>query len=415
MRSSTLRKIPLFSSLPLNEIKYLASMLVPYKYPAGHVLFHEGSLEEEFYILLEGEVEILKSVGTSDERSLGVRKAVSLLGEMSLFSHDGYRTATVRSLTTLDLFKMDRTEFDALLHRQPQLAYELVGLLSNRLEDSENLTIIELKEKNERLRSAYKELKAAQKQIIEKEKLEHELELSGHIQQSILPRSLPKRHGFDFGASMIPAHAVGGDFYTFLALDKNRVGIVVGDVCDKGVPAALFMSMVYSLIRVEARISKSPVKVLRQVNRHLLQMMSNSSMFVTLIYGVLNCENGQFHYARAAHPAPIMLDGKGTTMKVLIKPGQPLGLFGNLPIDEERITIPSGGTLLLFSDGLNESCNIDGVEFGNEGLAVSLSSARHKRAQRICEHLWDAIHAYSQEMPQGDDFTAVVIKRLTIK
>jgi sigma-B regulation protein RsbU (phosphoserine phosphatase) len=415
MRSSSLRKIPLFSSLPLDEIEYLATRLVCYECPPGEILFREGSREEEFDILLEGEVEILKSAGTPDEHSLGIRKAVTLLGEMSLFSRDGYRTATVRSITPLILYKMDRAEFDALLHRQPQVAYELVGLLSNRLEDSENLTIIELKEKNERLSSAYRELKAAQKQIIEKEKLEHELELSGRIQQSILPRTLPKRLGFDFGALMIPAHAVGGDFYTFLSLDKNRVGIVVGDVCDKGIPAALFMSMVYSLIRVEARLSKSPVKVLRQVNRHLLHMMNNSGMFVTLIYGVLNCESGQFHFARAAHPAPIMLDGKGTALDVPIKPGQPLGLFGNLPIDEERITIPSGGTLLLFSDGLNESSNAQGVDFGNEGLAVSLSSARHKRAQRICEHLWNEIHAFSRELPQGDDFTAVVIRRLKTK
>jgi phosphoserine phosphatase RsbU/P len=414
MRSGILRKIPLFASLPLNEIKYLASILVPYKYPAGHVLFHEGSLEEEFYILLEGEVEILKSVGTSDERSLGVREAVSLLGEMSLFSHDGYRTATVRSLTTVNLLKMDRAEFNALLHRQPQLAYELVRLLSTRLEDSENLTIHELREKNESLRSVYEELKAAQKQIIEKEKLEHELEISSQIQQSILPKSLPKRRGFDFGALMIPARAVGGDFYTFLSLDKSHVGIVVGDVCDKGFPAALFMSLIFSLIRVEALTSRSPVKVLRQVNRHLLQINA-SSMFVTLIYGVLNCENGRFHYARAAHPVPIMLDGNGVATSVPIKPGQPLGLFGNLPIDEERITIPPGGTLLLFTDGLNEACDIDEIEFGYEALAVSLSSSRHKRAQRICEHLWDIIHDYGQGMPQGDDFTAVVIKRLIIK
>ena len=256
MRSSILKKIPLFSSLPAGEIKYLASRLVPYECPRDHVLFHEGSREEGFYILLEGEVEIFKSIGGTDEHSLGIRKAVSLLGEMSLFSNDGYRTATVRALTDLVLYKMDRAEFDALLHRQPQLAYEMIGLFSNRLADSENLTILELKEKNERLRIAYNELKAAQKQIIEKEKLERELELSSQIQQSILPRSLPRRRGFDFGATMIPAHAVGGDFYTFLSLDKNHVGIVVGDVCDKGVPAALFMSVVYSLIRVEARNSK---------------------------------------------------------------------------------------------------------------------------------------------------------------
>jgi len=416
MRSSLLRKVPLFSALPANEIKYLASRLTPYQCAPGHVLFQEGSWEEEFYILLEGEVEILKSVGTSDERSLGVRKAVTLLGEMSLFNRDGYRTATVRALTALALYKMNRAEFDALLHRQPQLAYEMVSLLSKRLESSENQTIADLKEKNEKLRRAYNELKAAQKQIIEKEKLERELELSSQIQQSILPRSLPKRTGFDFGALIIPAHAVGGDFYTFLSLDKNHVGIVVGDVCDKGIPAALFMSLVYSLIRVEARNSRSPVKVLRQVNRHLLNMMNNSSMFVTLIYGILNCNNGRFHYARAAHPAPILLDESGTVVKIPVKPGQPLGLFGNLPIDEERITIPASGTMLLFTDGLNEVSNSEGVEFGdNDYLFESLASGRHKRAQLICEHLWDDIQVFGQGQPQGDDFTAVVIKRHAAK
>lgn len=412
MRSSILRKIPLFSSLSQEEIKYLASRLTPYKYPEGHVLFHEGSQEKGFYVLVEGEVEILKSAGTFSERNLGIRKAISLIGEMSLFSSDGHRTATVRSITPLLLYKMTRADFDVLLHRQPQLAYDLMGLLSNRLDDSENLTIIELKKKNEKLRKAYRELKAAQKQIIEKEKLERELELSSQIQQSILPNSLPKRRGFDFGAMMIPAHAVGGDFYTFLPLDKNHMGIVVGDVCDKGVPAALFMSLVYSLIRVEAPYSKSPVKVLRRVNRHLLNMTHNSSMFVTLIYGVLNCDNGRFHYARAAHPTPILIDAKGIELQVPTKSGQPLGLFGNLPIDEERISIPPGGTLLMFTDGLDEASNIDGIQFGEDGfLEESLSSARHKRAQHICQHLWEDVLAFSEGLPQRDDFTAVVIKR----
>ena len=126
MRSNILKKIPLFSALPPGEIKYLASRLIPHECARDHVLFHEGSREEGFYILLEGEVEIFKSIGGADEHSLGIRKAVSLLGEMSLFSQDGYRTATVRALTDLILYKMDRAEFDALLHRQPQLAYEMV-------------------------------------------------------------------------------------------------------------------------------------------------------------------------------------------------------------------------------------------------------------------------------------------------
>lgn len=411
MNLGSLRRIPLFACLPQDEIKYLASKLISEEHPAGHILFREGSAEDGVYVLLKGEVEILKSVDTRNERRLGVRKGISLIGEMSLFSRDRQRTATVRSLTPLSLYKMKHSDFDVVLHRQPQLAYELIGLLSNRLEDSENLTIIDLKEKNEKLRKAYRELKAAQKQIIEKEKLEHELDLSSKIQQSILPEKLPKHRGFDFGALMIPAHAVGGDFYGFVPLDKNRIGVVIGDVCDKGVPAALFMSMAYSLIRVEAQNTKSPVKVLKQVNRHLLQMMTTSNMFVTLIYGVLNFENGRFHYARAAHPAPIMLDNQGETVNIPVKSGQPLGLFANPPIDEERITIPYGGTLLLITDGLNEASNLEGRDFGDDGVAKSLAAGRHKKAQLVCEHLRDDIQIFSKGLAQGDDLTTVVIKR----
>ncbi|HSM70869.1 MAG TPA: SpoIIE family protein phosphatase [Anaerolineales bacterium] len=416
MRLSVLRKIPLFASLPTEERRYLASRLTSHELPVGHILFREGSQEKGFYILLEGEVEVLKSADTSNERSLGKRKAVSLIGEMSLFTRDGHRTATVRAITPLSVLKMKRKDFDVILHRQPQLAYELIGLLSNRLDESENLTIIDLKEKNRKLRKAYRELKAAQEQIIEKEKLEHELELSGKIQQSILPQRLPRRRGFDFGALMIPAFAVGGDFYNFLRLDKKHLGIVVGDVCDKGVPAALFMSLVYSLIRVKSENSKSPVKVLRQVNSHLMHMMNtDSTMFVTLVYGILNLETGRFHYARAAHPAPIILDQAGHPINVPIKPGQPLGLFGNLPIDEESITIPHGGALLLFTDGLNEASNKDGSDFGDNALIESFSANLQKRAQLICESLWDAVQEFSEGLPQGDDFTVLAIKRLATK
>jgi serine phosphatase RsbU (regulator of sigma subunit) len=103
-------------------------------------------------------------------------------------------------------------------------------------------------------------------------------------------------------------------------------------------------------------------------------MMNNSSMFVTLIYGILNCNNGRFHYARAAHPAPILLDERGTVVKIPVKPGQPLGLFGNLPIDEERINIPPSGTMLpAVTNVRNASANIYGMTFR------FLVRASHKR------------------------------------
>ncbi|MGA2505460.1 MAG: SpoIIE family protein phosphatase [Anaerolineales bacterium] len=410
MQPRDLAAIPLFSSLPPDEIRHLETTLFASHFPSGKVLFHEGRADDKFYILLEGKVEVIKSLGKPEERNLGIREAGNLLGEMSLFTRNGYHTASVRALTPLQLLRVTREELDDILQRQPQLAYKLISLLSHRLEESENITILDLKEKNLRLQEAYEELKAAQEQIIEKEKLEKELEISRHIQQSILPETLPHAPGYEFGALMIPARAVGGDFYTFFKLGKDRLGIVVGDVSDKGVPAALFMALSYSLIRAEAVRAKSPVEALKKVNQHLLQMNS-SSMYVTLVYGILDFNSGEFHFARAAHPTPYLLDEKGIPIGGNVSQAQPLGLFDDPPIDEQVIHLPPGGILLLYSDGITETMNEEGLEFGLESLHQTMISSCTFPAQEVCKRLWEDVKLHGGALPQHDDFTAVVVKR----
>ncbi len=412
MAKPGLAGIPLFANLPMEEIEHLEATLPSFHLQAGKVVLQEGHTDDEFYVLMEGQVEIAKSMESGEERILGVRGAGTLLGEMSLFSQDGAHTASVRAITPLQLLKFTHTELDALLHRQPQLAYEIIRQISKRLEESENMTILDLKEKNQRLREAYDELKAAQKQIIEKERLEKELEISAQIQQSILPESLPEFKGFEFGALMIPARRVGGDFYTFFKTGKNQLGIVVGDVSDKGVPAALFMALTYSLIRAEAVRTTSPVQAFRKVNQHLLQMNS-SNMFVTLVYGILDLNSGDFHFARAGHPSPFLLDGEGQVVAVPAARGQPLGLFDDLPIDEQHIHLPPGGTLLLYSDGVSETANLEGAEFGVDLLSQTVISSRMAPAQKICEQLWQDVQSHGEGIPQQDDFTVVAVKRGT--
>ncbi len=412
MAPRDLSTISLFASLPEEELRHLDATLSASTFPSGTVLFSEGHSDDKFYILLDGQVEVVKSLGEPEERSLGVREAGNLLGEMSLFSRDGCHTASVRSLTPLRLLRVTRDELDALLHRQPQLAYEIIRLLSHRLEESENITILDLKEKNQRLLEAYNELKTAHDQIIEKEKLEKELQISRQIQQSILPEKLPDKPGYEFGALMIPARAVGGDFYTFFELGKDRLGIVVGDVSDKGVPAALFMALSYSLIRAEALRAKTPEQAFRMVNQHLLQMNS-SCMFVTLVYGILDIHSGDFHYARSAHPSPCLLDGNSCSVIVPISTAQPLGLFEDPPIDEQYIHLSPGGTLLLYSDGVSETMDSGGVEFGLDSIVRVLQVNRNRPAQDICEQLWQDVQGHGKDQPQQDDFTAVIVKRTT--
>jgi serine phosphatase RsbU (regulator of sigma subunit) len=414
MPTADLSSIPLFASLPANEIRRLETVLRVTTCPPGKVLFQEGQSDDKFYILLEGQVEVVKALGCPEERLLAVREAGNLLGEMSLFSRDGCHTASVRSLTPLRLMKVPHLELDALLHRQPKIAYEIIRLLSRRLEESENVTILDLKEKNQRLGEAYEELKAAHAQIVEKELLEKELEISGEIQQSLLPKILPRIPGYEFGALMVPARAVGGDFFTYFKLGKDRLGLVVGDVSDKGVPAALFMALTFSLIRAEAVRTNSPVQAFRQVNRHLLQMNA-SKMFVTLVYGILDWDSGDFHFARAGHPSPYLLDKAGRIVEVPVSSGQPLGLFDNLPIDEQHLRLPPGGTLLLYSDGLSETKDILGTDFAPDFLYRSLTATRRLPAREICEQLWLDVQEHGQSLPQQDDFTIVVVKRLVDK
>jgi phosphoserine phosphatase RsbU/P len=410
MKAELVRRVPFFSSLPDNEIEKLTNILELFECAPQTVILREGESGDRFYYLINGEVEIVKALGTTDERVMITRKEDNFLGEMSLFSKWGAHTASVRALTPLQLIVMTRTAFDALLYRQPQLSYEIAALISHRLEESENLVILDLKEKNRQLQEAYNDLRIAQAQMIEKEKLEKELEIARDIQRSILPNVLPKREGMDFGALMVPARAVGGDFYSFLPLKDGSVGVFVGDVSDKGVPAAIFMALTFSLISAEALRTSSPREALCNVNDHLLTMNA-ANMFVTLLYGILDCKTGNFKYGRAGHLKPIVIDSDGLQIEVPIASGQALGLFDLLLVDEQIINIPEGGIALIISDGLSEAADDQGNEFGYERLRKVISENHNNPAQKICGQLWDAIQTHTGSTQLQDDFTALIIKR----
>ena len=409
MESNILCKIPLFSSLPLDELDKLQATLRTRQFPPGAVLFDEGVIDHYCLILESGKVEIIKSLGTSDERILAVREPGTILGEMSLFTTNKAHTASVRSLTPLTLLVMTREEFNGLLHRQPGLAYEIARLMSRRLEESENMTIQDLRAKNLQLTQAYEELKEAHAQIVEKELLEKELQIARTIQESILPQVIPQFENLRCGALMAPARAVGGDFYDFIQLGDDLLGVVVGDVSDKGVPSALFMALTYSLVRAEASHTVAPGQTLRCVNRHLLDI-NVSNMFVTLLYGVVELRTGMFRYARAGQLLPFLVAANGNQLPVPSRLGQALGLFDEPALDEQEFQLPPGGTLLLFSDGLTDTANQQGEYFGLEQLNAFLARRLRAAPQEFCADLWRSLQAYSQGLPQVDDFTIVAMQ-----
>lgn len=395
-------QVPLFASLPHEEIRHLSEILRPYSISAGELLMREGEVGDRFYILLDGEMEIIKALETPDERLLAVRGPGTFIGEMSLMRRDGTRTASVRSRYQSNLLEMTRAEFNDLLHRRPTLAYDMLNILSTRLYESENATIRDLQEKNIQLTQAYQELQEAQAQIIEKEKIERELEVAREIQFGILPRNLPQHPGVVFDACITPTRAVGGDFYDFIPLQDDVIGIAMGDVSDHGVPSALFMALTVTLLRAETRRARSLQEVLKSVNRQLLEM-NDANMFVTVLYGQLNLATHEFIYVRAGHELPILLNGHGEFIQQNKGTGMPLGLFDDPLFDEQTISLGANDTLLLYTDGATDAIDLHGVPYGKDRLQHALRFTRQTSTEGMCHSLFESIQEYSGEFPQYDD------------
>ncbi|MGB6423374.1 MAG: GAF domain-containing SpoIIE family protein phosphatase, partial [Anaerolineales bacterium] len=192
--------------------------------------------------------------------------------------------------------------------------------------------------------------------------MEREMGLARQAQMSILPMRFPRQPGYDIGSLIIPARAVGGDFYDFIPLDNQRLCIVIGDVSDKGLPAALFMAVTFSLVRAETGRTVDQRQILENINKFLLRM--DAKMFVTLLYCILDFTTGSVKYSRAGHVPPMVIDQDGVFMDIPVEEGQPLGVIHDLSIDQQQFFIPEGGLALMFSDGLHEVFNSQGNIFG---------------------------------------------------
>ena len=284
----------------------------------------------------------------------------------------------------------------------------MVRVLIRRLQQAENSTIRDLREKNIQLTRAYRELQAAQAQIIEKEKLERELEVAREIQLGILPRSLPQRSDILFDACITVTSGVGGDFYDVIPLREDVFGIAVGDVSDHGVHSALFMALTVTLLRAEARRLQPLDEMLLNVNRQLLEM-NDTSMFVTLLYGELDCSTSEFNYARAGHELPLVLNGRGEYHQPHKAPGMPLGLFDEPDLDLQKLQLGAKDTLLLYTDGVTDARNPQGELFGADRLRSTLGTICCTAPDSICKNLMSSLQEFSGNAAQYDDITLLSV------
>ena len=241
----------------------------------------------------------------------------------------------------------------------------------------------------------------------ERERIEQELRVARLIQQTLLPKALPDTPGYELAAHYQPAREVGGDFYDFLELDDGRLGLVVGDVTDKGVPAALVMATTRTLLRAVAGRIDAPGEVLERVNDVLYPDIP-PNMFVTCLYAILDRETGRLHYANAGHDLPYMKHEGGA--KELRATGMPLGLMPGMEYEEKEVFLKPGESVLFYSDGLVEAHDPRREMFGFPRLQGFVGA--HPGGATLVDFLLSELSRFTGEgWEQEDDITLVTLQR----
>src|SRR5262245_53585949 len=241
--------------------------------------------------------------------------------------------------------------------------------------------------------------------------IQHELSVAARIQQSILPRfpAFPTRTDFSIYAHMTPAREVGGDFYDFFLIDKDRLGFVIGDVSGKGVPAAILMAVCRTLLKATALQNISPGECMKYVNDVLVRQ-SDSAMFVTVFYGILHTNTGEVEYCIGGHNPAYLLSQSGE-LNVIQEPGCVIvGALENATFETGRIRLRPGDCIVLYTDGVIEAVNVNQVEFSETRLESVLERTADHSVDQIVNNIIDEVRIFSTGLPQSDDITSLALR-----
>ena len=246
----------------------------------------------------------------------------------------------------------------------------------------------------------------------EEERISRELNMAASIQAGALPSifpAFPDRKEFDIYASMTPAKEVGGDFYDFFMVDDNHLGMVIADVSDKGVPAALFMMSAKMTISSHAKMGKSPKDVMEAANAALCAS-NNEEMFVTVWLGILDLRNGLLTAVNAGHEYPVLKQSDGDFEIIKDRHGLVLGGMPGIRYKEYELMLKPGAKLFVYTDGVPEACNAEKEFFGLERTVSALNQEKTETPQKILENVHNTVNQFVAEAPQFDDLTMMCLQ-----
>lgn len=240
------------------------------------------------------------------------------------------------------------------------------------------------------------------------EQLGYHLQTAAKIQQQLLPKEAPQYENIEIAGNLRTSMMVAGDFYDFIPLDDDRLGIAIADISGKGVPAAMLMVMVQTILRLVCREEASPANVLKRVN-DFLAMDTELEMFATMVYGVLDTKSLTFTYSNGGHCPPIRVNSQKNSVDLLEKGGMLLGIFDYAGFEDETLSLKANDTIVFYTDGVTEAENSSEEPYGTQRLVEVIVNAGLS-AEELCRKIEEDLMEFTSTLPHFDDLTIVVIK-----
>lgn len=425
---SFLCRHPGFASLNAEELRAIVGMGRVEEAADQSVVFHQGDRGDFAYLVLSGEmvVDVETDLGSVTVAVIGTG---GMVGEIAAFA-DRARTATVSARGAATLLRIERAAIHRLLDNHPSAAMSIIGDLGDRLLNlngtlatltlattalakgefrPEMLTT--LKDQADRISQFADVFADMAHEISQKRARKQEMDTAAEIQRSFLPRPLPDGalgERCSIAATMVPAKDVGGDFYDFFMLGPDRLGVAVGDVSGKGVPAAMFMSVSRTMLKAVATGGGAAGEVLTQLNSVLTEE-DRESMFVTLFFAILDLRTGAVEYASAGHDE-VFLVHAGQPSRELPRNGPAIGLIGGITYPTMHTAMQPGDALLLATDGVTEAFDPAGEMFGRPRLEALLNTADDLTAGALVAAVNAAVDRFADGAERSDDTTCLAVQ-----
>ena len=246
-------------------------------------------------------------------------------------------------------------------------------------------------------------------ETLQRERMEHELQVASEIQQRFQPTAAPQVAGYELQGISFPCYEIGGDYYDFIEREDGRLIVTLGDVSGKGTAAALLMSCLHAAVHAQAESHNSLVQTIGSVNRYLAENIP-ANRFITLFYAELQPKTGELAFLNAGHNPPLIVHSAGT-MEQLAAGGLPLGIMPDADYRQGLTKLHPGDVLVIYSDGVSEAQSPSGEEFGATRLYDVVARNLDASAAGIRDRIESALTKFSQGTPAADDITLVIVKR----